>query len=144
MDKYYIEISNGVPVGSKFNFEYMTKRFPDHDFDAGLPVGFVEYVEGKKPEIKRFEKLVITLNYDGEKVVESFSVRDMTLEEKEIAIELKRRNFVLATGFESWKYDEELDQFFAPIPILDAVDGGTYEWSEETLSWVLTGVNKES
>ncbi len=144
MEKYYIEIKNNVPTGPKMNLSFLKKRFLDHDFSAGIPENIVEFIPIEKPEITRFEKIVITLTYADNKVTESFIVRNMTAEEKQIAIEIKRRNFILKTGFASWKYDEDIDQFYAPVSIEDGVDQGVYEWNEELLQWVLKEINEQN
>lgn len=143
MKKYYIEIENDKPVGQKMDDLFLQKRFLGHDFDNGLPPKIVEYVCSEPPSISRFEKINITLLYVDNKVVENLQVTNMTVDERQVAAELKRRNFVLETGYNSWKYDDEIDQFYAPISVQNAINNGIYKWNEENLEWVLVDVKGE-
>lgn len=143
MKKYYIEIKNGRPFGQKMDDIFLRKRFPEHNFDIGLPSNIVEYVCSEKPEISKFQKIDINLLYVDNKIVENFEVRDMTADEKQIAVAIKKRNFILNTGYKSWKYDEETDQFYAPITVQNPTNNGVYSWNEENLEWELLANNGE-
>lgn len=143
MKKYYIEIENDKPVGPKMDDLFLRKRFSEHNFDIGLPPKIVEYVCSETPNISRFQKIDITLLYVDNKVIEDFKVRDMTVDERQVAAELKKRNFVLGTGYNSWKYDEETDQFYAPVSIQNPINNGIYNWNEENLEWDLVDIRSE-
>lgn len=144
MSKQYMQIVSGRPTGSALSAEKMAGMFPGHDFAAGAPNGYAEYEPTPRPVLQRFQKIDIELLLQGGKVVDVLTVRTMTADEKAIAIEIKRRDFVARTGWNSWTYDEDLDQFVPPFSPPLPVPNGIYAWNETAQGWDLTGVREET
>lgn len=136
--KMYIEMLNNIPTGTGFPLQTMMKRFPNHDFASGPPEGFAEYFPQAIPPLQKYftavrgEMRVV----DG-KVYDDVTIRPMTQQEKEIHIEILKRNYYEATGNLSWTFDTETMTFNPPFSPSNAVNGGQYRWVESTKSWEL-------
>lgn len=139
----YLEVDEGVPRGTALKRSFLAKRFPDHDFALGPPAGFAAYRPTPHPPLKRFEKLVIrAVRWEGDHFRDDIEVRPMTDDERAIEAAIIERNFHLATGNASWRYDPATDRFLAPQPVPDAVHGGVYRWLEAQQRWELIDIKE--
>jgi len=142
-ESLYLEVHEGLPRGSALSQSFLQKRFPDHDFAKGPPAGFAPYRPTPRPALKRFEKLVIhAITWQGDHFSDAIEVRPMTEDERAIDIERMLRNYHLATGHRSWRYDPATDQFIPPIAVPDAIHGGVYRWVESEQRWDLTDIKE--
>lgn len=143
MNKKYMQIVSGRPVGEVIDQEKLATMFPQHDFAAGAPQGYAEYAPTPIPPLIRFQTVDISdVRLENGKVVDTINVRWMTPDEKAIDIELKRRAFIAQTGYTSWVYDEAIDRFAPPFPPPNPVDKGIYSWNEQNQSWDLIGTSE--
>ena len=144
MADFYIRVdAEGNAVGhpdSKANLKYV---YPDHDFDAGSPEGWAEFTVVEPPDLGVYQKFDSDITEGGQDGLQYtaidggfkhvWAVLDLTDAEK-----LEKQNQKKAewaeVGHASWVFNEETCDFDAPVA--HPSDGKTYEWSEDTTSWV--------
>ena len=129
----FIRIKNGQPFEHPIFGNNFRQAFPDIDTD-NLPVDFARFVRIEPPNINVYEVYEgVTYEWFDGIVKDVHHVRSMTLEEKNEKQEKVKSEWI-ATGFDSWIFDEETCAFKAPVQYPN--DGKFYIWDENTVSWL--------
>jgi hypothetical protein len=134
MEKLYIKIEKGLPVGHPIlesNLKIIDPSFDSNNLQENyLPFEKVEFFN----DAGVYETLVASYFIVDGVVKEKYSAIQMTAEEK-----LKKQNdakaaWELNSFYKSWIFNEEICNFEPPVKFPS--DGKKYIWNEETISWV--------
>jgi hypothetical protein len=134
----YIRIHNGQPKDHPILGDNFRQAFPEIDTDA-LPDHFAPFKRKPHPSVEAlgggpYQMLEVTyvLDTDGVTWTDSFSLRDMTADEKAEKIAAYRNSG--PTDWPSWTFNETLCLWQPPTP-MPSDTSKTWAWDEPTLSW---------
>ena len=139
MRDFFIQIKDGQPFEHPIARENMQQLFPQHDLDLTIPDNFAVF-ERKQPSLTGPYERVISNTYewaDGV-VVDVFTKRDLTPEEKFAQQETVKLNFQKHIGFTGWVFDEDTCTMKPPVPYPGNLDGTgpRYNWNDNLKEWV--------
>lgn len=134
MNLYILLDENGLPKDHPMLEENVLQVFSRVDLN-NLPSWLAKFERVPSPTRDPLADLYKVQEYHYEMidgiVKDVWTLRDMTLEEKEIFQETIKQN----KPFPSWIFDDPTCQYIAPVP--RPTDGKQYYWDESTLSWIL-------
>lgn len=135
MNNLYIKIENGAPVGHPITESNL--RLVDKSFDSeSLDGRYMRFVRSEVTESAGvYEVSESKYEIVGGVVLESYVVRQMTLQEKTSKQNAEKSRWVENGGPASWVFDEATCSFLPPVAYPS--DGGKYRWDESTTAWVL-------
>lgn len=129
-----IKIKDGQPFEHPMTEKNFAAAFPNIDLN-NLPPEYAWFIR-VQPEVGMYEvNEGCTYQWDGNVVKDVWTIRPMTVEEKQAKID------AAVAWWESqpdrplsWVFDEPTCAFVPPIPKPD--DGKYYVWDEATIAWV--------
>lgn len=139
----YIEAESGRPDGSVWTLEQMQVKYPQHDFNAGPPTGYVLFEEPTLPPRQPLQVHLFGRMYKkpGTDIwTHDVTVREMYPHERAGYEEDLKRQFYASTGYLSWTYDAKLSRWVPPKQPGGGIpppDGSTYAWNEAQQEWIL-------
>jgi hypothetical protein len=137
----FIRIKDGSPFEHPIIKENFVEAFPDVDLN-NLPPEFARFNRIEPPTPSPYEVYEgVTYEWDNGAVTDVHHIRPLSQEEKLIKQNAVKNHWA-QYGFASWVFNEEMCRFDSPVPYPD--DGGNYKWNEETTSWVLVPLPKQT
>ena len=127
----YIEIKDGEPIGHpylKSNLEEFNPNFLDPNADRK----FCQFVRVPKPFPQKWDEIVLdSVEY---KIIDGicydvWTIRDLTSEERQERLD----NLAASNPYSSWTVDEVNYDLIPPTPMPSE---GSWQWNEESLSWI--------
>ena len=139
MREFFIQIKDGQPFEHPIARENMQQLFPQHDLDITIPDNFAVFERKQPPLTGPYERVVgQTYEWVDGVVVDGFTKRDLTAEEKFTQQETVKLNFQKHIGFTNWVFDEETCTMKPPVPYPGNPDGtgARYNWNDANQEWV--------
>lgn len=131
--KLYIRLKNGAPFEHPITEHNLLQSFPHIDLN-NLPE-YISIFEKTDPHItKVYETADLIYSVENNVVKERWSIRSMTDQEKKEKQDLVKKLWISLHPNSQCVFDEETCSFVPPISYPS--DGRTYEWSDETSSWI--------
>lgn len=128
----YIRLKNGQPFEHPITEQNLLLLYPDINLN-NLPPYVARFVNTTKPSSNLYQVVEESYIIEDNVVTQSWTVRDMTSEEK-LAIQEQARSTAHNKDDSSLIFDPVTCQFVPPIPYPD--DGKTYEWSSSSSNWL--------
>jgi hypothetical protein len=103
MDKLYIKVIDGVITDHPMVIQSVKVLYPDFD-GINIPEGIKEFIRFQAPRIYPFKIAENSYGFDGDKVIDIWTVREKTEEEKQ-------------------EYINQITPFLRPDDFIDPVTG---------------------
>lgn len=127
----YIRLKNGQPFEHPITEQNLLLTYADIDVD-NLPSYVAPFISSTKPSSGIYQVVEESYTVEDNVVTQTWTVRDMTPEEKLSKQELAK-NTAINKDDNSLVFDPATCQFIPPIPY--PTDGKTYEWDSSSSSW---------
>ena len=134
--KLYIKLQDGKPIDHPITHDNFIQAFPNIDTN-NLTEEFIEFVRVLHPNNLDIYEIYEGVHYeiiDGV-CTDVHTVRTMTDAERTTKQNQVKQNWAENGGYPSWIFDERTCSFQSPLGS-PPPDGKTYNWDEDTVSWV--------
>ena len=134
--KLYIKLQDGNPIDHPMTHDNFTQAYPHIDIN-NLPEEFIEFVRVPQPSNLDLYEVYDGVHYEIINGVckDVHTVRTMTDTERTAKQNQAKQEWAENGGYPSWIFDERTCSFQSPLGS-PPPDGKTYNWDEDTVSWV--------
>jgi len=96
-----------------------------------------EFIIEDRPEASPYQSInsYYDIDLENRTVTKRHTLVDMSAEEKQAKIDQIKADFSVS-GYSLWEFDETSCCFLPPIAMPEPADGETYEWDEDSQSWI--------